>query len=144
MIFSSARATLDSAAGTVTYFRLQHLLDQGYSQVQRMPMTLKILLENLLRNVGNGVVRESEVEALANWTPAAASRAEFPFYPTRVLLQDFTGVPAAVDLAAMRSAMARLGGEPKRINPLVPADLVIDHSVQVDYFGSDESFALNV
>ncbi|MDQ3808949.1 MAG: aconitate hydratase AcnA, partial [Chloroflexota bacterium] len=86
----------------------------------------------------------SEVEALANWTPAAASRAEFPFYPTRVLLQDFTGVPAAVDLAAMRSAIARLGGEPKRINPLVPADLVIDHSVQVDYFGSDESFALNV
>jgi aconitate hydratase len=140
----AARATLDSAAGTVTYYRLRTLIDHGYSQIERLPMTLKVLLENLLRNVGNGVVRDPEVEDLARWSPASTDLHEFPFYPARVLLQDFTGVPAAVDLAAMRSAMARLGGDPKKINPLVPADLVIDHSVQVDYFGSSNAFELNV
>ncbi len=143
-VFKSARATLDSAAGTVSYFRLGTLIDGGYGQVERLPMTLKVLLEDLLRNVGNGVVRESEVEDLARWSPTSMQLHEFPFYPARVLLQDFTGVPAAVDLAAMRSAMARLGGDPKRINPLVPADLVIDHSVQVDYFGSADAFEMNV
>src|SRR5262245_37020234 len=142
--FGGARARLDSAAGPVTYYRLSTLRDHGFDAVERMPMTLKILLENLLRKVGNGVVRDAEVEALARWTPKSADQREFPFYPARVLLQDFTGVPAAVDLAAMRSAMARLGGDPKLINPLVPADLVIDHSVQVDYFGSADAFALNV
>src|SRR6266536_2294887 len=129
--FGGARARLDSAAGPVAYYRLNALLDQGFGAVERMPMTLKILLENLLRHVGNGVVRDTEVERLARWTPRGETHHEFPFYPARVLLQDFTGVPAAVDLAAMRSAMARLGGDPKKINPLVPADLVIDHSVQV-------------
>jgi aconitate hydratase A / 2-methylisocitrate dehydratase len=142
--FGGARASLDSAAGPVTYFRLRTLLEQGFDAVERVPMTLKILLENLLRHVGNGVVGDGEVETLARWTPTAPDQHEFPFYPARVLLQDFTGVPAAVDLAAMRSAMARLGGDPTRINPLVPADLVIDHSVQVDYFGSSDAFALNV
>jgi aconitate hydratase len=142
--FGGARARLDSAAGPVTYYRLGALRDLGFDRLERMPMTLKILLENLLRKVGNGVVREAEVEALARWTPGSADQREFPFYPARVLLQDFTGVPAAVDLAAMRSAMARLGGDPRLINPLVPADLVIDHSVQVDYFGSSDAFALNV
>src|SRR4029079_15942558 len=83
-------------------------------------------------------------EAMARWAPRSSDHREFPFYPARVLLQDFTGVPAAVDLAAMRSAMARLGGNPRLINPLVPADLVIDHSVQVDYFGSASAFELNV
>jgi len=142
--FGGARARLDSAAGPVAYYRLNALLDQGFGAVERMPMTLKILLENLLRHVGNGVVRDTEVERLARWTPRGETHHEFPFYPARVLLQDFTGVPAAVDLAAMRSAMARLGGDPKKINPLVPADLVIDHSVQVDYFGSADAFGLNV
>ncbi len=142
--FGSARATLDTAAGTVTYYRLGSLIEGGNRQVERLPMTVKVLLENLLRNVGNGVVRDNEVEDLANWSPTSTELREFPFYPARVLLQDFTGVPAAVDLAAMRSAMARLGGDPKRINPLVPADLVIDHSVQVDYFGSADAFGLNV
>src|SRR6266536_4700429 len=142
--FGSARATLDTAAGTVTYYRLGSLIEGGNRQVERLPMTVKVLLENLLRNVGNGVVRDSEVEDLANWSPTSTELREFSFYPARVLLQDFTGVPAAVDLAAMRSAMARLGGDPKRINPLVPADLVIDHSVQVDYFGSADAFGLNV
>ncbi|HKH67106.1 MAG TPA: aconitase family protein, partial [Reyranella sp.] len=137
--FAGARASLQTARGDMTYFRLRSLVELGHSQVERLPMTVKVLLENLLRNVGNGVVRESEVTQLATWKPTTTERYEFPFYPARVLLQDFTGVPAAVDLAAMRSAMARLGGDPKRINPLVPADLVIDHSVQVDYFGTTDA-----
>jgi aconitate hydratase len=140
--FAGARASLQTAAGALTYYRLASL--NGLGQIDRLPLTVKVFLENLLRNAGNGVVRESEIEALARWSRAPQPPGEFPFYPARVLLQDFTGVPAAVDLAAMRSAMARLGGDPTRINPLVPADLVIDHSVQVDYFGSSDAFALNV
>src|SRR5438105_1906925 len=147
--FSSARSTLETTGGSrVTYYRLDSLINERVvtdrASLERLPMTIKILLENLLRNAGNGVVRDAEVESMARWNPAAQVEGEFPFYPARVLLQDFTGVPAAVDLAAMRSAMARLGGDPKRINPLVPADLVIDHSVQVDYFGSADAFGLNV
>jgi aconitate hydratase len=144
--FGNARAALDTAGGSVTYYPLSSLTGHGIEQgkLDRLPMTVKILLENLLRNAGNGVVRDAEIEAMANWSPGPAGEGEFPFYPARVLLQDFTGVPAAVDLAAMRSAMARLGGDPRRINPLVPADLVIDHSVQVDYFGSANAFAMNV
>jgi len=142
--FAGARARLQTAGGDVTYFRLRRLAELGHGEVERLPMTVKVLLENLLRNVGNGVVRESEVTQLASWKPTGSESFEFPFYPARVLLQDFTGVPAAVDLAAMRSAMARLGGNPKRINPLVPADLVIDHSVQVDFFGNSDAFELNV
>ena len=107
-------------------------------------MTIKILLENLLRHAGGGVVREEDVETLLAWRPGAAAEAEIPFMPARVLLQDFTGVPAVVDLAVMRDAMADLGGDPSRVNPLVPADLVIDHSVQIDRFGTPGSFAFNV
>src|SRR5216684_3943123 len=120
--FSGARASLETAGGAVTYYRLANLAQQGL----------------------NGVVRDSEIEATARWTGSSQAEAEFPFYPARVLMQDFTGVPAAVDLAAMRSTMARLGGDPKRINPLVPVDLVIDHSVQVDLFGTAGAFELNV
>jgi aconitate hydratase len=142
--FEGARASLQSAGGSLTYYRLGYLAENGYAGVERLPMTVKVLLENLLRKAGNGVVRRSEIEHLASWHPSDPQESEFPFYPARVLLQDFTGVPAAVDLAAMRSAMARLGGDPKRINPLVPCDLVIDHSVQVDYFGSANAFEMNV
>src|SRR5579864_8371900 len=146
--FSGARASLEADGGAVTYYRLAKLADQGLDQstIDRLPVTIKILLESLVRNAGNGVVRDAEIERMARWSPRAASEteAEFPFYPARVLMQDFTGVPAVVDLAAMRSAIARLGGDPKKINPLVPVDLVIDHSVQVDYFGSADAFALNV
>ncbi len=137
--------------GALSYYRLATLSEQGVSSsLDRLPITIKVLLESLVRNAGNGVVRDSEIEALARWSPKphsaseSESEAEFPFYPARVLMQDFTGVPAVVDLAAMRSAIARLGGNPKRINPLVPVDLVIDHSVQVDYFGTTDAFALNV
>jgi len=139
--FSGARTSLETSSGSVAYYRLASL-DRN---LERMPVTLKVLLESLLRNAGNGVVRDAEIEGLARWSGGrSGEEAEFPFYPARVLMQDFTGVPAVVDLAAMRSAMARLGGEPKKINPLVPCDLVIDHSVQVDYFGSNDAFALNV
>jgi aconitate hydratase len=117
--------------------------------LDRLPVTIKILLENVLRHAGDGIVRESDVAALAGWRPGAAtapgaSEVEIPFLPARVILQDFTGVPAMVDLAAMRDAMAALGGDPSRVNPLVPADLVIDHSVQVDRYGTADAFAFNV
>jgi aconitase A len=114
--------------------------------LDRLPFTVKILLENALRHAGGELVSEEEVLSLARWVPGQASQseAEYPFMPARVLLQDFTGVPAVADLAAMRSAVERMGGDPQKINPLVPADLVIDHSVQVDMFGSTLAFARNV
>ncbi|HEY4189826.1 MAG TPA: aconitate hydratase AcnA [Candidatus Limnocylindrales bacterium] len=140
-----ARASL--GAGLPDLYRLSSLstaglalgIDQG-----RAPVTLKILLENALRHAGGGIVREEDVAALAAWRPGGAGEAELPFMPARVVLQDFTGVPAVVDLAAMRDAMADLGGDPGRVNPLVPADLVIDHSVQIDAWGGAGAFAINV
>ncbi|HSL34957.1 MAG TPA: aconitate hydratase AcnA, partial [Candidatus Limnocylindrales bacterium] len=116
----------------------------GRLDLGRAPVTLKILLENVLRHAGGGIVRPDDVEALAAWRPGGAGEAEVPFMPARVILQDFTGVPAVVDLAVMRDAMADLGGDPSKVNPLVPADLVIDHSVQVDRFGTPAAFAFNV
>ncbi|MEF8792482.1 aconitate hydratase AcnA [Thiohalorhabdus sp.] len=113
------------------------------TDVSRMPVSLRVLLENLLRNEDGDRVRAEEVAPLVNWTPSAAGTSEVGFSPARVLLQDFTGVPAVVDLAAMRDAMADFGGDPGRINPLVPAELVIDHSVQVDQFGSAGAWAAN-
>jgi aconitate hydratase len=109
-----------------------------------LPVTVRILLENLLRHAGGGIVDGSDVETLASWRPGTAAEAEVPFMPSRVILQDLTGVPAVVDLAVMRDAMADLGGDPGRVNPLVPADLVIDHSVQIDRFGTGDAFAFNV
>jgi aconitate hydratase len=134
---------------------LLHVGNQGYSlfrldavarvfpAVARLPFSLKILLENLLRHEDGQAVRPEDVEALAKWDPAARPSTEIAFMPARVLLQDFTGVPAIVDLAAMRDAMRRLGGDPRRINPLLPAELVIDHSVQVDDFGNGLAFRTN-
>ncbi len=110
---------------------------------ERLPFSMKTLLENLLRFEDGNTVTQEDIQALLHWNPKAEPRKEIAFRPARVLLQDFTGVPAVVDLAAMRDAMRRLGGNPERINPLQPAELVIDHSVQVDYFGSDEAFNLN-
>ena len=141
-----ARSTLSGAYGTVSYYKLAALASHGVQDPNRLPFTVRILLENLLRNAGSEAVSQDDVLALAKWTPgqAANSSAEFPFMPGRVLLQDFTGVPAVADLAAMRSAVARMHGDPHKINPLVPADLVIDHSVQVDSFGTLLSFSRNV
>jgi aconitate hydratase len=137
-----ARATLDIGDARYTYFRLDAVGDR--IDLARTPVTVKILLENLLRHAGDGTVRAEDVATLAAWRPGASAEADIPFMPSRVLLQDFTGVPAVVDLAVMRDAMADLGGDPARVNPLVPADLVIDHSVQVDRFGTPGAFAFNV
>jgi aconitate hydratase len=135
-----ARASLGS--GLPDLYRLSAIADRV--DLDRAPKTLKILLENVLRHAGGPLVGATDVEALARWRPGTTATAEIPFMPARVILQDFTGVPAIVDLAAMRDAMADLGGDPARVNPLVPADLVIDHSVQVDAFGTPAAFAFNV
>ena len=127
----------------VTCYRLLALEEQGMAKVCGLPFTIRILLENLLRSHAAGRVPWEEVVRLARWKPSADPQ-EIPFMPSRVLLQDFTGVPAVVDLAAMRSAVQRLGGDPSRINPLVPADLVIDHSIQVDFYGAPEALEKNV
>jgi aconitate hydratase len=125
-----------------TLFRLDAVY-KTHPQAQRLPYSLKVLLENLLRNEDGLAVRPEDIAALASWSPAEQPSREIAFMPARVLLQDFTGVPAIVDLAAMRDAMRRLGGDPARINPLLPAELVIDHSVQVDDYGNPGAFAHN-
>ena len=141
-----ARATLATSSGsTFTYYRLGALEEAGVAQLDRLPFTIKILLENLLRHAGTEFVDDDHIETLGGWTPESAGQdVELAFMPGRVLLQDLTGVPAVVDLAAMRAAVARLGGDVTRINPLVPADLVIDHSVQIDQFGTMLAFDRNV
>ncbi len=139
-----ARQRLDTAAGPVAYYRLAALADQGIADLARLPFTVKIFLENLLRLCGGPHVTEQDVATLARWNPAQPADHTFAFLPARVILQDFTGVPVVVDLATMRTAVARLGGDPGKINPLVPVDLVIDHSVQVDRFGSMLAFNFNV
>jgi aconitate hydratase A / 2-methylisocitrate dehydratase len=131
------------AARRLCYYSLYALEEKGSIRIDSLPFTIRVLLENLLRNLGRGRFGEEDVLRLARWRPHQDPQ-EIAFMPSRVLLQDFTGVPAVVDLAAMRSAARRLGGDPSRINPVVPADLVIDHSVQVDSFGSATAFSTNV
>ncbi|MDR0358965.1 MAG: aconitate hydratase AcnA [bacterium] len=126
------------------YFRLASAQEAGLGEVGRLPVTVKVLLEMLLREVAAGEASESSVRALAAWPAPPPDDAEVPYKPARILLQDFTGVPAVVDLAAMRSAMQRAGGDPSRIDPQIPADLVIDHSVQVDAFGNTSSYHDNI
>src|SRR5450432_3390385 len=118
-------------------------LEKAGGKPARLPFSLRILLENLLRNEDGLSVKEADIRALAAWEPKAEPSYEIAFMPARVLLQDFTGVPAVVDLAAMRAAVQKLGGDPKQINPLLPAELVIDHSVQVDEWGKPEALSLN-
>ncbi len=129
-------------AGLPDHYRLDVLADR--IDLDAAPVTIKILLENALRHAGSGIVRPEDVETLAAWRAGVPAEAEVPFMPSRVILQDLTGVPAVVDLAVMRDAMADLGGDPGLVNPLVPADLVIDHSVQIDQFGTPGAFAFNV
>ncbi len=137
-----ALSTLKVDDQTISYYRLDALKSEGLD-VSRLPFSLKVLLENLLRYEDDVTVTRDDIKALANWDAKAAPSREIAFRPSRVLLQDFTGVPAIVDLAAMRDAMKRLGGDPKKINPLQPVELVIDHSVQVDLAGSARAFATN-
>jgi aconitate hydratase len=136
-----AKDTLNVGGREYEIFRLDAL--QQRFDVARLPFSLKVLLENLLRTEGYGAVSAADVEALASWDANAQPSKEIAFTPARVLMQDFTGVPAVVDLAAMRDAMAEMGGDPAKINPLVPAELVIDHSVQVDAFGTRDAFRMN-
>ena len=137
-------ATLALPEGNVSYHSLDAVERAGLATIDRLPFSIRILLENVLRHAGNGVVTPDHVAAVAGWRPEPDRSREVPFMPGRVVLQDFTGVPAVVDLAAMRDAIATLGGDPDRINPLVQTDLVIDHSVQVDFFGTATAFRLNV
>jgi aconitate hydratase len=136
--------TITAGNRSVAVHPLPALEDAGMTQLDRLPFSIRVLLENALRHRGHGFVTDDHVRALASWTPKSAGSGEIPFLPARVVLQDFTGVPCVVDLAAMRDAMAAMGGDPARINPVVPCDLVIDHSVQVDHYGTAEAFKLNV
>jgi aconitate hydratase len=138
-----AKKTLATSAGDVTYFDINVLEQAGMGDISKLPFSIKILLESLLRNVNGYDVMPEDVAKLAKWSPEPGD-ISVPFKLARVILQDFTGVPAVVDLAAMRSAMARMGADPGKINPLVQSDLVIDHSVQVDQFGSPQAFRFNV
>jgi aconitate hydratase len=138
-------AYLDLPFGRFRYYRLAELEEVGLaSKVEELPFSIRVLLENLYRNLGKGVVTKEEVRALGHWGLSAPSVEEIAFHPTRVLLQDFTGVPLVVDLAAMRGVAKRLGKDPKVVNPLVPVHLVIDHSIQVDYFRRPDAYLLNL
>jgi len=139
----SARDLLKTDHGEFAFYRLSKLEESGLGRISRLPFSIKVLLEAALRNLDGYQVTEGDVRNLAAWDARNAKQVEFPFKPARVLMQDFTGVPCVVDLAAMRDAVKRLGGDPRKINPLVPVDLVIDHSVQVDYFGSELALMRN-
>jgi aconitate hydratase len=138
------RRALSVGTDTLHYYSLPALQAAGFPGVAQLPYSLRILLENLLRREDGRWVKPGDIEALANWDVAGGTEREIAFMPARVLLQDFTGVPAVVDLAAMRDGIVKLGGDPARVNPLQPVELVIDHSVQVDHFGAADSFGLNV
>ena len=138
-----SRATLDVDGQRYTIYRLDALKSVRGSTADRLPFSLKILLENLLRNEDDAFVKRVDIEAMAAWDVCGTTEREIAFRTSRVLLQDFTGVPAVVDLAAMRDALAKLGGDPQRINPLQPVDLIIDHSVQVDEYGTQAAFLIN-
>src|SRR6266545_3623173 len=138
-----SRATLEVGGRQYTYYRLDSLDSVSGGNAARLPFSLKILLENLLRNEDGKFVKAADIEALAKWNVRGKVEKEIAFRTSRVLLQDFTGVPAVVDLAAMRDALAKLGGNPKKINPLQPVDLVIDHSVQVDEYGTEAAYLIN-
>jgi aconitate hydratase len=138
-----AHAVLTTPHGRYEISRLDRLEQAGMCTLAHLPFSLRVLLEAVLRQVDGRSIQEADVVALASWTPTAAGRPEIPFLPARVLMQDFTGVPAVVDLAAMRNALARLGGDPSKVNPHIPVDLVVDHSVQVDFFASPEALKRN-
>jgi aconitate hydratase len=134
--FFQAKDTFDTGSGEAVIFRLSALEKAGVAKMGRLPFSIRVLLEAALRQADGFEITEDAVKTIANWGPETAGKVEIPFKPARVVLQDFTGVPSVVDLAALRNSMAYLGGDPKKVNPLVPVDLVIDHSVQVDRFGS--------
>ncbi len=140
----NALSTLNLPSGEVKYYSLKTIEESFGGDFSKLPVSIRILLENVVRNYDGAAVNDIHVKALANWSPENKGSQEIPYNPARVILQDFTGVPCVVDLAAMRSVVNRLGGDPNKINPIVPVDLVIDHSVQVDYFGTHKAFTMNV
>jgi aconitate hydratase len=141
--YFNARDTLKTKNTSYTIYRLDSLEKHGMSGINRLPYSIRIMLESLLRQCNDKEITQQDVINLAGWSPKLETRHTLPYRPARVIMQDFTGVPAIVDLAAMRDAVSRLGGDPSRINPLVPVDLVIDHSVQVDYFASPDALPRN-
>jgi len=134
---------LNTDRGSVKIYNLKKLKDLGLGDVNHLPYSLRILLENVIRNYDGRIVTEEDIKALAGWMPNKKDVREIPYIPSRVLMQDFTGVPAVVDFAALRSAIERTGGNPTEINPVIPADLVIDHSIQVDFYGTENALKLN-
>ncbi|WMW25390.1 aconitate hydratase AcnA [Methanolobus sediminis] len=136
-----SRQTINIDNKEVTFYSLKKLEEAGIANISKLPYSIRVLLEAVLRNVDGKVITEDDVKNLASWSPDGVLAVDIPFIPSRVIMQDFTGVPAVVDIAAIRSAMERLGGDPSAINPVIPADLVIDHSIQVDYYGT--SYARN-
>lgn len=141
---SDYRKTLSVGGKDYTYFDITLLQEQGIANIDRLPFSIRILVENLLRKLDDQVVKATDLEAIANWKQQYDSPVEIPYHPARVLMQDFTGVPAVVDLAAMRDAVNDLGGDPAKVNPLVPVELVVDHSIQIDYSGTINSLMQNV
>ncbi len=141
--FFGARDTFDTGSGKAAIYRLSQLEKKGIAKIDRLPFSIKVLLESVLRSYDGHIVTEDDVKTLANYNAKSPAQVEVPLHLARVIMQDFTGVPAIVDLAAMRSAAQRLGGDPAKINPLIPVDLVIDHSVQVDYYGQANALRLN-
>ncbi|HWQ83432.1 MAG TPA: aconitate hydratase AcnA, partial [Anaerolineales bacterium] len=139
----NSRQKLYIRGSELVYYRLAKLEEDGLTRLDRLPFSIRIMLEGLLRQCNGIEITQQDVLNLAAWQPQAEHRPSLPYRPARVIMQDFTGVPAVVDLAAMRDAVKRLGGDPKRINPLVPVDLVIDHSVQVDFFASPDALTRN-
>lgn len=129
---------------TYDYFDISELENQGIGKIARLPYSIRILVENLLRKLDGKVVEDKDLQAITNWQTSYDAPVEIPYHPARVLMQDFTGVPAVVDLAAMRDAVKQLGGDPTKVNPMVPVELVADHSVQIDFSGTDESLNDNV
>ncbi len=138
-----ARTELESSSGSGAIYRIEKLQEDGIAEVGRLPYSIKILLEAALRQCDGFEITREDVERIAKWSPETAGKEEIPFKPARVVMQDFTGVPAVVDLAVMRDAVVALGGDPKKVNPLIPVDLVIDHSVQVDYYGMRRAMEMN-
>ncbi|RWX46297.1 Aconitase family (aconitate hydratase) [Candidatus Electrothrix aarhusensis] len=126
-----------------SFYNIKLLIDRGVNMA-RLPFSVRVLVENILRNMNGTTVTEKDLEQISGWKPWYIEPVEIPFHPARVLMQDFTGVPAVVDLAAMRDAIKAQGGDPKKINPLIPVDLVVDHSVQVDHYGTAQALEQNV
>ncbi|HXQ33634.1 MAG TPA: aconitase family protein, partial [Anaerolineales bacterium] len=140
--FFNSRDVLKVGEREYVIYRLDALEKAGLTTLNRLPFSIRVVLEAALRQCNDNEIKQNDVKNIAAWTPNGV-RPGIPFLPARVVMQDFTGVPAIVDLAAMRAAVARLGGDPKRINPLVPVDLVIDHSIQVDFFATTDALTRN-